>query len=100
MEGITERAGAKLTAMLEQANGPRHISLRFLGGEEGAELKFDQEYEHDRAFTYAGRTVLLVDPLAMAKSSGWKLDYQNGRFCYVSSRQGRMAGGRPAAVLR
>jgi Fe-S cluster assembly iron-binding protein IscA len=101
MEGITERAGAKLTAMLEQANGPRHMSLRFLGGgEQGAELKFDQEHEHDRAFTYAGRTVLLVDPLVMAKSSGWKLDYQDGRFCYVSSREGRIATERPVAVLR
>jgi hypothetical protein len=100
MEGITERAAVKLTAMLEQANGPRHMSLRFLGGEEGSELKFDQEHEHDRSFEYAGRTVLLVDPLVMAKSSSWRLDFRDGRFCCVSPGQRRMTTERPVAVLR
>jgi hypothetical protein len=89
MEGITERAGAQLTRVLEGADALGCMSVRFVPVGDGEELKVDQEREHDRAFKHANQTVLLVDPLAMRRSRGCHLDYQDGRFLLISLAQER-----------
>jgi hypothetical protein len=93
MDGISKHAAAQLTAMLEEANAPKERCLRFIAVENGEELRFDEEREHDRVFRYADRAVLLVDPLTMQKFSGHKFDYLQGRFCLVRRAKGRLIGG-------
>jgi hypothetical protein len=85
MDGITQRAGLRLTTMLQEVNAPEEKNPRFAVADKAAELRFDEKRENDHTFRYGDRTVLLVDPLAMEESGGCKLDYQDGQFCFVSS---------------
>lgn len=83
MDGITDRAGARLAALLEQANGPEGKSIRFITTERGEELRIDDPGEQDKMFEYAERTVLVVDPKTVDKFTGRQLDFRDNRFCIV-----------------
>jgi hypothetical protein len=83
MDGITENAGVKLRAVLERAAAPAQKCVRLVDDVGGQALKLGEPRPDDKVFEYGGRTVLVVDPQMAEKHVGHKLDWQDGRFCFV-----------------
>lgn len=84
MDGITDRAGEKLLAALDGAStGPEGRVRIEVTLARGGTMRFDVERPGDTAFDYDGRKVLVLDQRAVKMYANRKLDYQEGKFCFV-----------------
>lgn len=83
MDGITESAAVRLAALLDEVKEPETRSVRLKVTERGEELAIDDQREEDKAYKYAERTVLVIDPETAKKYAGRKLDLRDNRFCIV-----------------
>ena len=76
MVTVTDAAGAYMAELLTQANAQEHKAIRLIFDEHGFAPKMDQAREGDIAFSYSGRTVLVLDTLAMQVMEDQTLDVQ------------------------
>ena len=83
MDGITESAGVKLRAVLEHVEAPAQNCVRLVDEAGGQALRLGEQRPEDQVFEYGGRTVLVIDPQMAKKHVGKKLDWQDGKFCFV-----------------
>jgi hypothetical protein len=84
MNGITNSAGQKLVATLDQAKANREQCVRLeVTLSKGGTLKIDEERPGDKTFEFEDRKVLTVDEQAADTYAGRTLDVVDGKFCIV-----------------
>ena len=84
MDGVTEQAGEKLMAALDGANiGPQECVRIEVTLARGGTIRFDVERPGDEVFEFNDRKVLVLDRQAAEMYTGRKLDYREGKFCFV-----------------
>jgi hypothetical protein len=84
MDGITDRAGEKLKGALEGAKAAPGQCVRVeVTLARGGTLRIDEERPDDAAFEFEGRKVLVLDKRASEMYAGRRLDYAEGKFCFV-----------------
>jgi Fe-S cluster assembly iron-binding protein IscA len=84
MDGITERAGEKLKGALDGAEASPEQCVRVeVTLARGGTLRIDEARPDDTAFEFEGRKVLVLDKHAAGIYAGRRLDYTEGKFCFV-----------------
>jgi Fe-S cluster assembly iron-binding protein IscA len=83
MKEITDAAGQKLKATLDETNAEEKKAIRLIMSDQGAELKLDLVRESDQVFEHEDRKVLVLDATASKATSESTLDYKGGRFYFV-----------------
>jgi Fe-S cluster assembly iron-binding protein IscA len=83
MKAITDRAGEKLKATLNEVNASKNKCFRLLFQKGCGEMKVDTERPSDQVFEYGYRKVLLVDPEVAEACAGATLDYHEGDFRFI-----------------
>jgi Fe-S cluster assembly iron-binding protein IscA len=58
---MTDAAGAHLADLLEEAEVPEDVAIRFVVEEEELTLRLDKERPGDESLSHEGKTVLLLD---------------------------------------
>jgi hypothetical protein len=59
---MTDAAGAHLADLLEEAEVPEDVAIRFVVEEEELTLRLDKERPGDESLSHEGKTVLLTRP--------------------------------------
>ena len=58
---MTDAAGAHLSGLLDEAEVPEDVAIRFVVEEEELTLRLDKERPGDESLSHDGKTVLLLD---------------------------------------
>lgn len=77
MVTVTDAAGAHLARLLEQAQVPDDTAVRLLLDASHVVPQIDQARPGDTVFSYAGKTILLLDELTVRSMQDKTLDVQN-----------------------
>jgi Fe-S cluster assembly iron-binding protein IscA len=75
---MTEAAGAQLIQMLDDAEAPEGVAIRFVHEDEDVALRLDQPKDGDTTLDHEGRTVLVLDPQLAELLADRTLDVQEG----------------------
>ena len=76
MVTITDAAGAHMAQLLEQVEAQEDMVIRLVVDERDIMPTIDQARVGDTAFSYEGRTVLVLDELAVQTMADHTLDVQ------------------------
>ena len=80
---MTDRAGEKLKATLEERNADPDVCVRLETTlSRGGTLRVDKVKPGDTTFQFDDRKVLALDRDAADKYSDRRLDFQKGQFCF------------------
>jgi len=74
MVTVTDAAGAYMAQLVAHVDAQEDRAIRLIFDEHGFAPKMDQAREGDTAFPYSGRTVLVLDTLAMQVMANQTLD--------------------------
>jgi hypothetical protein len=77
MVTVTDAAGAHLARLLEQVKVPDNTAVRLLLDESHIVPQMDHARPGDTAFSYEGKTILLLDELTVQSMQDKTLDVQN-----------------------
>jgi hypothetical protein len=58
---VTESAGAHLSSLLNEAEAPEDVAVRFVLEGQGLAMALDNERPEDEKFDHEGKTILLLD---------------------------------------
>jgi Fe-S cluster assembly iron-binding protein IscA len=75
---VTDAAAEHLSGLLDQAEAPEDVAVRFVLSEEGLGLELDNERPGDATFNHETRTVLVVDEMVNALLDNRTLDVESG----------------------
>ena len=58
---VTESAGAHLSTLLNEADAPEDVAVRFILDGQNLAMALDNEQPEDKTFDHEGKTILLLD---------------------------------------
>jgi hypothetical protein len=76
MVTVTDAAGAHMAKLLTQINAPEEMVIQLVLEEDDMMPQIDQARVGDTAFSYEGRTVLVLDGLAIQAIADHTLDVE------------------------
>ncbi|MHC5023233.1 MAG: hypothetical protein ACYTGG_04895 [Planctomycetota bacterium] len=74
---VTDAAAEHLSDLLEQAEAPADVAVRFVLSDEGLGLELDNEKPGDATFNHETRVVLLLDEMIVALLDNRTLDLED-----------------------